>query len=71
MKLLPTSFITCQDNVFFETCGKDTVPMQFSIQIQCEVVSENDHCLLTDRLRGSSLQALALPNRDVIKIFAE
>ena len=46
IKLLPTRFITRQDNIIFGTCGKDTAPAQVSIRIQNEVFSENSHCLL-------------------------
>ena len=69
--LLPTSCKTCQDNVVFGTCGKDTVPTQVSIRIQNEVFSESAHCLLTIRLRGSAVRLIVLLNRGVIKTFAD
>ena len=70
MKSLPTSFITRQDNVVFGTCGNDTAPRQVSIRVQYEVFSENAHCLLTVRLRGSLVQSLMLLS-EVIKTFVD
>ena len=69
MTLLPTSFVTHQDNVVFGTCGKNIKPTQVSIRIQNEVFSESTHCLLIARLRGSAVQSLVLLNRGVIKTF--
>ena len=67
MKLLPTSFITRQANIVFGTCGKDTAPTYVSIRIENEVFSENAHCLLTVRLRGSHVQSPVLLKRAMIK----